>query len=84
MLKALNNNKLQGACLDVVETDFLPADSPFFTFKNIITTPHIGGYTVEAQEKSALEAARQIRNWFEVNTPVLCLVPFNVTWKKNY
>ncbi len=83
LFEALNKNKIQGACLDVFENKPLPGDSSLFALENVIVTPHIGGYTVEAQEKSALEAAQQVRNWFEVNTPVLSLVPPDVAWKKD-
>ncbi len=83
LLEALSKNVISGACLDVFENEPLSEASPLRKLENVITTPHIGGYTAQAQEKSALEAAQQVKNWFEVDTPVLSLVPPNAAWKKD-
>ena len=51
LIKALNEGKIAGACLDVFATEPLPEDSPLFTTKNLLITPHIAGnypdYTID-------------------------------------
>lgn len=43
LVKALQDKKLAGAGLDVVDPEPLPADSPLRTMRNVILTPHIAG-----------------------------------------
>jgi len=40
---ALNAEQLQGAALDVMETEPLPQESPLWDAKNILLTPHVAG-----------------------------------------
>jgi D-3-phosphoglycerate dehydrogenase len=80
LIEALEENKIQGACLDVFEEEPLKEESPFRSLKNAQLSPHIGGYTAEAHNKSALEAAQQVRNWFEQVDPVLSLIPPATKW----
>lgn len=42
MLAALESGAISGAVLDVYEQEPLPSDSPLWTAKNIIMTPHMG------------------------------------------
>jgi len=44
MMAALNSGKIAGAALDVFQTEPLPPDSPIWTTKNVIATPHLGGF----------------------------------------
>lgn len=50
LIKALKENVIAGAALDVREKE-PPADSELNHMKNVILTPHVAGFTVEAQEK---------------------------------
>ena len=43
MMRALASRRLAGACLDVFETEPLPADHPLWSMRNVIVTPHIAG-----------------------------------------
>lgn len=59
LLHALNSGKLSMAALDVFR-DEPSIDSRLSEHPNIITTPHLGGATMEAQEAVAIEAAEQL------------------------
>lgn len=64
LIEALDANQIQGAAIDVFETE--PAtDSPLVAHDKIIVTPHLGASTVEAQEKVAVSVANEIVDIFE-------------------
>ncbi|MGV9796729.1 phosphoglycerate dehydrogenase [Mycobacterium sp. NPDC003449] len=58
LVDALRNNVIAGAALDVVEAEPLPPDAPIRTLPNVVLTPHIGGSTRQARDRSGLIAAR--------------------------
>ncbi len=43
LIEALQSQKIGGACLDVFETEPLPADSPLRRLDNVILSPHTAG-----------------------------------------
>ena len=45
LLTALESGHLAGACLDVFQTEPLPAEHPFWDHPNIMITPHISSIT---------------------------------------
>ena len=63
LILSINNNHVAGAALDVFEQEPLPQDSHLFNTKNLILTPHLGGSTIEAQEKVVEEIAKQMRDY---------------------
>ncbi len=78
LLKAIESGKVAGAALDVYENEPLEADSKLLNNPKIVTTPHLGASTIEAQEGVALTVAEQIRDYLTtgeirnaVNTPSL-------------
>jgi D-2-hydroxyacid dehydrogenase (NADP+) len=44
LIKALEDGRIAGAALDVFEEEPLPQDHPFWSMKNVIVTPHLGGF----------------------------------------
>lgn len=57
---AAKAGKIGGAAIDVFTTEPAPADNPLLGIPNIITTPHLGASTEEAQVNVAIDIAEQI------------------------
>ena len=72
LLMGLKNNKIKGACLDVLALEspsferFSYLDDPTFKslsqYKNVLFTPHIAGWTHESKEKMALVILEKVKN----------------------
>jgi len=60
LLKAIESGQCGGAALDVYEQEPPPTDSPLRNHPKILTTPHLGASTVEAQEAVAVDACRAL------------------------
>ncbi len=63
LLEAIENGTVAAAALDVFATEPLPYDSPLLNNPKIITTPHLGASTTEAQEGVAFTVAEQMRDY---------------------
>jgi len=63
LLEFIDNGTVAAAALDVFATEPLPADSPLLGRTNVITTPHLGASTTEAQQGVALTVAEQMRDY---------------------
>lgn len=59
LLGALEDGKVAGAALDVFEHE-PPTNSRLVQHPNVVVTPHLGASTEEAQEKVAIQIARQV------------------------
>jgi phosphoglycerate dehydrogenase-like enzyme len=44
LIKALENDQIAGAALDVFNDEPLPEDHPLWSMKNVIVTAHLGGF----------------------------------------
>jgi D-3-phosphoglycerate dehydrogenase len=83
LILSLKNKDIFGACLDVFDKEPLSESSELRSLNCVTLSPHVGGYTLEAQNKSALEAAQQVKNWFEQDQPVLNILPPAYKWAKD-
>jgi len=59
VIDGINSGKVAGAAFDVYEKE-PPKDSPLIKSDKIITTPHLGASTKEAQSNVAVEVAQQV------------------------
>lgn len=58
LVRAVQSGKVAGAALDVFENE-PPKDSPLLGLDQVITTPHLGASTVEAQVNVSVSVAKQ-------------------------
>lgn len=70
--KALKEKHLLGAAIDVFPQEPKNAkerfSSPLQGIENVILTPHIGGSTLEAQERIGVEVARKFVDYSDIGT----------------
>ncbi len=71
--RALNEGKLAGAALDVVENEHLPElgvfDHPIFSNPKVFFTPHTGWYGEGSRKKARVDAAMDARAIMEGREP---------------
>ncbi|GJQ80973.1 hypothetical protein Trydic_g4789 [Trypoxylus dichotomus] len=60
LIKALQNNTIAAAGLDVMTPEPLPVDNPLFKFKNCVILPHIGSASLQTRKEMAMLTARNI------------------------
>ncbi len=56
LVKALENNEIAGAAIDVFDIEAPPTDHPLWQFPNVILSPHIAGVTHESFERMGVMA----------------------------
>ncbi len=86
LIKALKSNSIAGAALDVFEVEPLNSKSELLKFSNVYLSPHIGGFTKEAQLRSAIEAFEQVKLCLKPQTSKnqnLSHLPINSEWLKD-
>ncbi|GAB1603349.1 uncharacterized protein LOC115216705 [Argonauta hians] len=77
LIKAIKSSWIDGAVLDVFNTEPLPPDSPLWTLPNVIITPHIASpSTPQSVSKAFLENLNQFSKGEKMK--------FEVNWTKNY
>jgi len=73
LYSALKNNKIAGAGLDVFKTEPASKDNPLFEFDNVIVTPHFGGETIEAKNRTSLKLAETLIEALDGGIPYNCV-----------
>lgn len=63
LLGAIESGQCGGAAIDVYAKEPPPADSPLRNHPKIVTTPHLGASTTEAQEAVAVDACKALLNY---------------------
>ncbi len=69
LVKALREGRLGGAALDVFSNEPIGPENPLTRLENVVLTPHIAGYTWEAMEGAAVEAAQAIKDCLLLGRP---------------
>ena len=63
LVRALKENRIAGAALDVYDTEPLPNNHPFRTLPNVVATPHLGYVTRENYQVFYSGAVEDIQGW---------------------
>lgn len=78
LLEALRSGQIAGAAFDHFPNEFLAADHPLLTMRNVVLTPHIGGATEETEETMTSLVAAGIRSLVDGAEPVNVVNPDSV------
>jgi phosphoglycerate dehydrogenase-like enzyme len=68
LVNALSTKRIAGAGLDVFRVEPHP-DNPYIEFPNVVLTPHIGGTTIEAADRSIYLSLVNVTNVFNGMEP---------------
>jgi D-2-hydroxyacid dehydrogenase (NADP+) len=63
LIAALDDGRLGGAGVDVIDPEPLPADHPFWDADNVILTPHVSGRSRDAFRRSMIVATENLRRY---------------------
>jgi phosphoglycerate dehydrogenase-like enzyme len=63
LVAALQEGRISGAALDVFEIEPLPQDSPLWSMRNVIVTPHIAGSPARYVERAFEVFADNLARW---------------------
>ena len=69
LIRALQEKKIAGAGLDVVEKEPFDLANPLLSMDNVFVAPHIGGQTAEAGVRSSLACAQAVDDFLSGRTP---------------
>ncbi|QIG52060.1 hydroxyacid dehydrogenase [Nordella sp. HKS 07] len=75
VVTALKSGHLGGAAIDVFAEQPLAADHPFFSFDNVILTPHLAGITEESMERMGIGAVEETLRVLKGDLPVNLVNP---------
>lgn len=65
LARALNEDRIAGAALDVLSSEPPPADHPLLSAKNCVITPHLAWATLAARRRLVETAVGNVRAWVE-------------------
>lgn len=60
LIKALQEKRIAGAGLDVLEQEPTPSDNPLLKMDNVIITPHVAWYSEESEAELRTKAAQGV------------------------
>ena len=63
LMDVLRRERIAGAGLDVFENEPLPLNSPFYSMRNVVLSPHSAGTTPEATEAGLALAIKNVFDW---------------------
>tara|TARA_B100000579_G_C22834540_1_gene857919 strand:- start:1156 stop:2736 length:1581 start_codon:yes stop_codon:yes gene_type:complete len=67
LVKALNEETIAGAAIDVFENEPIDSSNQIIKAKNILLTPHLGASTIEAKEGVTSSICNQMIDYFTKN-----------------
>jgi len=67
LIRALEDERIAGAAIDVFDSEPLPPDHPFRTLDNVLATPHIGYVTRDLYKTFYEDTVSSIRNWLDTH-----------------
>ncbi len=65
LVEALEKGKIAGAALDVFEQEPLPAGHPLLKMDNVLVTPHLASYSLEAALQLRKDTAKRVVEFFQ-------------------
>jgi D-3-phosphoglycerate dehydrogenase len=74
VLHALENGRLAGVALDVLDREPPPAGHPLLTHPRALLTPHVAWYSEEAEAELRRKAAQNIVDWGRTGRPTYVVV----------
>ena len=75
LLRALRDNRIAGAGLDVLEEEPTPVDNPLFDLENVVITPHMAGTSHETNLRAADFAYGNIQRVLRGEEPESLITP---------
>jgi D-3-phosphoglycerate dehydrogenase len=73
LIEVLRHHRIAGAALDAFCQEPLGAEHPFFTLDNVLLTPHMAGYSREANERTSIAAAEDVARVLTGQAPLNAL-----------
>ncbi|MFQ3544433.1 C-terminal binding protein [Halobacillus rhizosphaerae] len=70
LIRALEENEIAGAGLDVLETEPIAQDSPLLSMSNVIINPHSAYYSVESELELKQKTAQNVADAISGKVPV--------------
>lgn len=69
MVESICNKKVRGFATDVLEVEPASKDHPYFSFENVLVTPHTSAYTYECLEGMGEKCVSDCKSVFKGNKP---------------
>lgn len=76
LIRALENETIAGAGLDVTEIEPIELENPLLKMRNVFLTPHLAGSSIEARQKAVNNASINITRLSEGKKPIGLIDPF--------